>query len=229
MSEKRILVLLSGCGVYDGAEIHESVFCMLALDQKGLKYQCTAPDDNQHHVVNHLNGEEMEESRNMLVEAARIARGNIRASQDVNMEDYNGLVIPGGFGAAKNFSKWAFDGPHGELHPEAGRLIQQAHTLGKPIVAFCMSPVVIALTLRDISPGVRLTVGSTLAPSPYEIEAIMGGMSTLGVQPEMTEVEGVIVDISNKIITSPCYMMEASIHQVYNGIEKSIEVFAGML
>ena len=114
----KIGILLSGCGVYDGSEIQEAVLAMLAVKEAGHDYMCISVDAKQHHVINHTNGEEMEEERNMLIESARIARGDIREIQTVNPADIDAVIMPGGFGAAKNFSTWAFNGPDSEILPQ---------------------------------------------------------------------------------------------------------------
>ena len=144
MAKPKIAVLLSGCGVFDGSEIHESVFTLLALDQAGAEYQCIAPNMQQHHVVNHITGDEMNEKRNVLIESARIARGNIKPIEDVSSKDFDGLMMPGGFGAAKNLTEWAFSGPDGKIHPEVRRIINEMVLDNKPVVAVCMSPTVVA-------------------------------------------------------------------------------------
>ena len=121
---KKIGVLLSGCGVYDGVEIHEAVITLLALDRNGAEAICMAPDTEQHHVVNHLNGETSDEKRNVLVESARIARGNIKDVKTVNASDIDGLIIPGGFGAAKNLSNFAFKGKEADIHPDVAKIVR---------------------------------------------------------------------------------------------------------
>jgi len=169
---KRIGVLLSGCGVYDGSEIHESVFTLLAIDQLGGKAICMAPNAEQHHVVNHITGNEMPEKRNVLIEAARIARGDIRDLTEVTAAELDALVIPGGFGAAKNLTTWAFNGPDGTINKEVKRIINEVHSAGKPLVGLCMGPTVIAKALENSSTKAHLTVGTTTEASPYEIAAI---------------------------------------------------------
>jgi enhancing lycopene biosynthesis protein 2 len=223
MPKPKIAVLLSGCGVYDGAEIHESVLALLALEQAGAEYQCIAPDMPQHHVINHMTGEEMNEKRNVLIESARIARGNIKSAKDVSAKDFDGLVLPGGFGAAKNLTKWAFSGPDGEIHPEVKRIINEFVFANKPVVAVCMSPAVVAKAFAGTGIHPRLTVGTTKEKSPYDIAAVSAGMEKAGAVAEMAGVEEIVADEKNKIITSPCYMMEASILQIYSGIRKAID------
>jgi enhancing lycopene biosynthesis protein 2 len=225
---KKALVLLSGCGVYDGAEIHESVLCLLELTKKGIAYQCAAPDVQQHHVINHISGEEMQESRNVWVESARIARGDIKKSSEVQMSQYDALVMPGGFGAAKNFTKWAFQGPEGSILPEIKQLIADAVLLKKPIVAVCMSPTVVAKALEGfVQP--TLTVGTTKEKSPYDIAGINAGIEKTGAKANLNSVHEVTFDKQLNIITSPCYMMEANIADVHLGIEKAITLLAQQL
>lgn len=219
---KRIGVLLSGCGVYDGSEIHESVFTLLAIDQLGGKAICMAPDAEQHHVVNHITGNEMPEKRNVLTEAARIARGDIRDLAEVTAVDLDALVIPGGFGAAKNLTTWAFNGPDGTINKEVKRIINEVVGAGKPIVGLCMGPTVIAKALEGSGVSAHLTVGTTAEASPYEIAAISQGMEKTGAVSEMRSVREVAVDKQNRIVTAPCYMMEASISEVQANIHHAV-------
>lgn len=217
----KFAVLLSGCGVYDGAEIHEAVSVLLALDKMGVEAVCTAPNIEQHHVINHLTGEEMPEKRNVLVEAARIARGNIVDLDKLNVEELDGLVMPGGFGVAKNFTKWAFEGPAGAIIEPVKKVIQAFYKAGKPIGAVCMSPTTVAKALEGVA-NVKLTVGNTNEKSPYDIKAISEGIDRVGSTAMMVSVNDVLIDEENKIVTSPCYMMEASISQIYAGIERTV-------
>lgn len=219
----KIGVLLSGNGVYDGSEIQEAVFTLLALDRHGASVQCMAPDVNQHHVIDHTTGNELNETRNVLIESARIARGNIKSLSAVSAGDLDALVLPGGFGAAKNLTKWAFSGPDGEILPEVKNMIAEMVSNGKPVVGFCMAPTTIAKALEGTGIAAKLTVGTTAEASPYEIGAISQGMETVGAVAEMKTVREVLVDETNKIITAPCYMMEASISEVKNNIDQGID------
>ena len=145
---KKIGVVLSGCGVYDGAEIHESVLTLLALDRRGASAVLCAPDTPQMHVVNHLSGQVEEgASRNVLVESARIARGAIRDLATVKADELDGLVLPGGFGAAKNLCDFAVKGADCSVHPEVARLVREVHAQGKPVGAVCIAPVLVAKVL----------------------------------------------------------------------------------
>lgn len=222
MAKKKIGVLLSGCGVYDGAEIHESVLTLLALDKAGAEYVCMAPNVQQHHVVDHLTGNEMNETRNVLTEAARIARGDIKDLAEVTADQLDGLAIPGGFGAAKNLTTWAFSGPDGEINAEVKRIINEMVAAGKPIAAMCMGPTVVAKALQGSTTHATLTVGSTEAASPYDIAAVSGGMEAAGAVSEMHTVDEIAIDTEHKIVTAPCYMMEASISEMNAGIEKAV-------
>lgn len=225
----RIGVLLSGNGVYDGSEIHESVFTLLAIDENRGEAVCMAPNLDQHHVVNHISGEEMAEKRNVLVEAARIARGAISDLSEMKTDNLDALVIPGGFGAAKNLTKWAFSGPDGEINSEVKRIINEFAQAKKPIVGLCMGPTVIAKALEDAGLKEHLTVGTTDEASPYEIDAISQGMEKTGAVVEMKTIREIAIDTENRIITAPCYMMEGSITDVRNNIKQAIDELFEML
>lgn len=219
----KIGVLLSGNGVFDGSEIQEAVFTLLAIDENNADALCFAPNIDQHHVLNHVTGDEMNESRNVLVESARIARGNIQDLKEISSDNIDALVLPGGFGAAKNLTKWAFDGPDGDILPDVKRLINEMVHYRKPVCGLCMGPTVIAKALEGSGVKANLTVGTTEAPSPYEIDAISAGMEKTGATAIMKEVTEIMVDETNKIITAPCYMMEATISQIRNNIKMAID------
>jgi enhancing lycopene biosynthesis protein 2 len=219
----KIGVLLSGNGVFDGSEIQEAVFSLLAIDENNADAVCFAPNIDQHHVLNHITGDEMNESRNVLVESARIARGNIQDLKEISSDDIDALVLPGGFGAAKNLTKWAFEGPDGEIQSDVKRIILEMVHHRKPVCGLCMGPTVIAKALEGSGVKANLTVGTTEAPSPYEIDAISAGMEKTGANAVMKEVTEIMVDESNKIVTAPCYMMEATISQIRNNIKMAID------
>lgn len=215
-------ILLSGCGVYDGAEIQEAVLSMLAVAESGDTYTCISVDADQFHVINHLTGEPMSESRNMLVEAARIARGNIVPIEEIQPADLDGLIIPGGFGSAKNFTKWAFEGPEGDIRPEVKLLLVNLVNIGKPVAALCVSPVVLAKALEGSAIHPLLTLGTTSEPSPYDIEAFSQGLQKTGAETTYKTVREILVDEENKLITAPCYMMDASISDVWKNIQQAV-------
>ena len=215
-------ILLSGCGVYDGVEIQEAVLSMLAIKEAGHDYICLSVDANQHHVINHTNGEEMVESRNMLVEAARIARGEIKNINEVDGFDIDALVIPGGFGSAKNFTTWAFNGPDGEILPEVKLFLVNLVNVGKPICALCVSPVVLAKAFENSEVRASMTLGTDQEKSPYDINAFHGGVEKTGASSVMKSIREINVDKKNRIVTAPCYMMEANIVDVAANIKQAI-------
>lgn len=218
MTKKRVAVVLSGCGVFDGAEIHESVLSMLALDRQGAQYQCFAPDIPQYHVIDHLNGTEMEESRSVLVEAARIARGDIKALGEFSAADFDAILLPGGFGAAKNLSTLAFEGPDCSVNAELADAVNAMVDAGKPIGALCITPAVLAKVFAGA--GAQLTIGS----DPDTIGAIeaMGGQHS-----ETTHGE-VVVDEKLKLVTSPCYMLDATISQIAEGADNTVRTLLSL-
>ncbi len=221
-------ILLSGCGVYDGVEIQEAVLAMLAVKEIGAEYVCIGIDAPQHHVINHTNGSEMNESRNMLIEGARIARGNILNIKDVEPADIDALIIPGGFGSAKNLTKWAFEGPDGAILPEVKLLIVNLVNIGKPIAALCVSPIVIAKALEG-SVHSSLTLGTDQEASPYDIKAFNAGLEKTGVEAVMKSVREILIDEKNKIVTAPCYMMETDILEVRKNIRLAVEAVRDLI
>lgn len=226
---KKIGVLLHGSGVFDGSEIHESVFTLLAIAEAGAEAVCFAPNVNQHHVLNHTTGEEMPETRNVLVESARIARGNIKDIADIQASELDGLVMPGGFGTAKNITKWAFEGPNGPILESVKNLIVELVAQGKPIAGLCMSPTTIAKALEGTAYHAHLTVGTPNEASPYEIAAISAGMESIGQVATMASVREIVVDEKLKIVTAPCYMMEANIVEVRDNIKQAVDALITLM
>lgn len=208
---KKVAIILSGCGVYDGSEIHEATMTMLAVLKNGGKYDLFAPDIDQHHVINHLTGEEMNEKRNVLVESARIARGQLSPLDQFNPVNYDALILPGGFGAAKNFSSYAFQGKDMVVNDEVKKAIAGMYAAGKPIGALCISPVIIA----NVIEGASVTIGQDETTS-RDIEAMKGKHQEAG----YTEV---VIDEKNKVFTTPCYMMDANILQIAEGAENVVQ------
>ena len=225
----KVGVLLSGCGVYDGAEIQESILTLLAIEEIGATYTCISIDADQYHVVNHLTGEEMPEKRNMMVEAARIARGAVKEIKSIQPADIDALVIPGGFGSAKNFTTWAFDGPNGTIRDDVKLLLVNMINVGKPIVALCVSPVVLAKAFEGSSVKLNLTIGSSAEDSPYEIPMFEVGLQATGAKTEEKTICEILVDRENKVITAPCYMMEASVLEIRNNIKQAIEALKELM
>ena len=204
---KNFAIVLSGCGVYDGAEIQESVTAMLAVCRKGHSYQVFAPDIPQYHVVNHLTGEEMPEKRNVMVEAARIARGDVKELTSFDPAQYDVLLFVGGFGAAKNLSDFAIKGENYTVLEQVAVAIESMHRAGKPVGAMCVSPVLIA----DVIKGVELTLGAPCGASE--------AAEKHGATHKVTTHGEVIVDTKNKVATTPCYMLDANIAQIAEGAE----------
>jgi enhancing lycopene biosynthesis protein 2 len=216
-------IILAGSGVYDGSEIHESVFTLLALEEAGIEYSIFAPDKNQHHVINHLTGDEMPETRNVLVESARIARGAASPLSELKVTDADFLVIPGGFGAAKNLNQWALKGPDGDIDTEVNQIINDFVTAKKPICGLCMGPTVIAQALKGSDSHPTLTIGSITEKSPYDIDGINQGIASTGSKTTNKSITEIQIDEDLKIVTAPCYMMEASLLQVRNNIKMAID------
>ena len=214
---KKFAVILSGCGVYDGSEIHEAVMTLLAIDKAGATYEIFAPDINQHHVINHLTGEVTDETRNVLVESARIARGKIKKLSDYKPDDYDGIILPGGFGAAKNLSDYAFKGINMQVLQELQKALYDTHKAMKPIGALCIAPVIIA----NIFKNSEVTIGNDIK-TVSDIEA-MGA-----IHKNSTKIE-VITDINNKIITSPCYMLGTSIKDIAEGAEATVKAMLKLM
>lgn len=215
---KKIGVLLSGCGVYDGAEIHESVLTLLALDRAGAEIVCMAPDV-EFDVVDHLTRKPANEKRNALTESARIARGQIRNLKDVKASDIDALIIPGGLGAAKNLSDFAMKGAEASVHPEVERILRETAGAGKPVGAMCIAPATLVRALSDKNPEV--TIGND--PGKAAVIESMGGKHLA------CPVEAVHVDEKNKIVTTPAYMLGPGIKDVAEGIEKLVEQIVSMI
>ncbi|QEQ95374.1 isoprenoid biosynthesis glyoxalase ElbB [Neptunomonas concharum] len=210
---KKVAVVLSGCGVFDGAEIHESVLTLLRLEQQGASYQCMAPNIDQLHVIDHLKGEVAQgESRNVLVEAARIARGEIIDLATANPADYDALIIPGGFGAAKNLSDFAVKGPDCHVNPDLLAFAQAIHQANKPVGLICIAP---AMTPLLFGEGATCTIG-TDQETAAAIEA-MGGQHTNCL------VDDIVIDEQRKLITTPAYMLAGSIIEAASGINKLVD------
>jgi enhancing lycopene biosynthesis protein 2 len=208
---KKFAVVLSGNGVFDGAEIHEATLTLLAIRQQGAYYEIFAPDIDQYHVINHLNGQEMAQKRNVLVESARIARGKIKPLSQFNASHFDAIIFPGGFGAAKNLSTFAFDGADCKVNVDVEKAVKAMKASGKPIGALCISPVVITRILGNV----EVTIGD----DPGTAQAIrkMGGT-------HVTTTHGqVVIDKRNNVFTTPCYMLDADIVQIYEGASNIVK------
>lgn len=213
----KFAIILSGCGAFDGAEIHESTMTMLAIVRNGGTYDIFAPDVDQHHVINHLTGEEMDEKRNVLIESARIARGDIKALKKYSHEAYDALILPGGFGVAKNLCTYAIDGTDYSIDRYVEGAIRSTHMAGKPIGALCISPVLLA----GIFDNPRLTIGKN-KDTAADIEK-------LGAVHEVTGPGEVVIDEKNRIVTNPCYMLDSDIAEIAEGADNVVKAIKKMI
>jgi enhancing lycopene biosynthesis protein 2 len=210
MAKKHILVLLSGCGVFDGSEIHEAVITLLALSKLGAKVSICAPDKDQAHVIDHQAGAPAQETRNILVESARIARGPVLALHEIDPSDFDGVFIPGGFGAAKNLNTFAFDGANCSIDENVQRVLKGFHAQSKPIGACCIAPTVV---VRALGLGI-VTIGQD--PGTAAAIQAMGGEHL------PCAVTEIAIDPVHKLISAPAYMVEASLADISIGIERAV-------
>ena len=215
--KKKFAVILSGCGNKDGAEIHESVMTLWAIHKHGAEYQCFAPDIDQHHVLNYITNQEMAENRNVLVESARIARGAIMDLKAYKVNDFDGLVMPGGLGVAKNLSTFAFEGADCTVNEDVVRAVKETAAQNKPIGALCIAPAIIAKILGDV----EVTIGQ----DPGTEAAIV----KMGASHQQTTHGEIVVDRQHKIVTTPCYMLDARVNQIGEGAENLVIALLEML
>ncbi len=209
---KNVAVILSGCGVYDGAEIHESVLTLLRLDQRGATLQCFAPNIAQLQVVDHLSGEQVAETRNVLVESARIARGQVKDLREAKAEDFDALIVPGGFGAAKNLCDFAVKGAAMSVQPDVLALAQAFAAAGKPIGLMCIAP---SMAAKIFGAGVICTIGKDADTA--------AALRQMGAQHEECEVDDIVVDPANRLVSTPAYMLAQSIAEAAAGINKLVD------
>lgn len=210
---KQVAVILSGCGVQDGSEIYETTLTLLRLDQLDIGYRCFAPDIDQHHVVDHRSGEVVEgETRNVLTEAARLARGDIAPLSELSADDFNAVILPGGFGAAKNLCNFAEAGADLVIHDELLEKVGEFHAALKPIGLMCISPVMVP---RLLGPGISVTIGND--------PGVSGAISAMGGLHRGCEVDDIVVDFANRVVTTPAYMQAERISEAAVGIFKLVE------
>ena len=210
----KVGVVLSGCGAQDGAEIHESVITLLALDRAGADVTIMAPDMNQFHVINHLNNEEIDTSRNILIESARIARGNIVDVATVTGDELDALIFPGGTGMAKNIFDYAMAGSDCTVIKDVQRLIMEIIEAGKPLGAICIAPVMVAKVLQKMGRSGKVTGGFS--------EKITADIDSMGIETESVGADEIVVDVKNKIVSTPAYVEAKSIKEAADGIEKLV-------
>lgn len=217
-------VVLSGCGVFDGSEIHEAVLTMLALDEAGCDYCCFAPDTWQARTINHFTGHASaiagdEDNRNVLVESARIARGEIKNLNEFRAQDFCGVVFPGGFGAALNLSDFAINGADCDINKEVRRVIEESYKEGIIIGAMCIAPTVIARVLGK--EHIKVTIGNDVK--------VAAGIKKMGAEHENQTATGVCVDKEHKIVTTPCYMLASSIKDIAAGTRNLVQEMLELL
>ncbi len=209
---KNIGVLLSGCGNKDGSEIYEATFTVLALSQNNVNITFIAPDRKQYDVVNYLDNEKLNESRNILLESARIARGNIVSLNELDIDSLDGLIIPGGFGVAKNYSDYVVNGIKGSLTSDISTLLSSIYEAEKPIGAICISPVLLMLKFKDT--GLKLTTGLD--------SSWMKQGKDMGIEVHLKNSRDIVIDEKMKIVTTPAFMNDASFADVNEGISKLV-------
>ncbi|MBF0109447.1 MAG: isoprenoid biosynthesis glyoxalase ElbB [Magnetococcales bacterium] len=210
--KKRIGVVLSGCGVYDGAEIHEATLTLYFLDKAGVEIIAMAPNIPQFHVIDHRSGAVTGETRNVLVESARITRGKIQDIAEVKGQDLDAIILPGGFGAAKNLSTVAFDGANATVNPEVSRLLHEMAQAKKPIGALCIAPALLSKVFAG--QGITLTIGDD--------DGVAGAIEQMGNTHQNSHCDGIVIDAANRIVTTAAYMCASSIGEAGQGIEKLI-------
>ncbi|MGR3038840.1 isoprenoid biosynthesis glyoxalase ElbB [Vibrio vulnificus] len=208
---KKVAVILSGCGVYDGSEIHEAVLALHAIEKAGANWHCFAPNVDQLHVINHKTGEEMSETRNVLVESARIARGNIDDVVKLNVEEFDALLLPGGFGAAKNLTNFAISGAECQVNESVAKACRDFAQAGKPAGYLCIAPVMLPLIYGA---GIEGTIGNDAATA--------AAFNQMGGDHKACGVDDIYHDAKHNAFSTPTYMLAGSISEAANGIEKLV-------
>ena len=216
---KNVAVIFHGCGVFDGTECTEGVSTLIALGARGITFQVFAPNKNQAHVLNHLTGEEINQERNVMVESARIARGQVKDLKDLKASDYDAVFVPGGFGAAKNLCDFGFKGADMSVDPGVEAVLRDFHQNKKPVALACISPIIAAKVFG--SQGVTLTLGNKGDGWPYQgsIDAAQG----MGANVELKNIEGVSVDKKNLVFSAPAFMKDTfNFYEVYQSIDNLV-------
>jgi len=216
--KKKIGVVLSGCGVYDGSEIHEAVLTLLAIDRNGAEALCMAPDMDLAEV-DHLSGQPTGAKRNVLLESARIARGKITDIAKVTAADLDAIIFPGGFGAAKNLCDFAVKGADAAVHPQVAKVVKEMAAAGKPIGAICIAPALIAAVLGE-KYAPEVTIGNDAGTA--------NAINATGSIHKECPVREFIIDKKNRIVTTPAYMLAGCISEAAEGIEKAVKAVIEM-
>ena len=214
----KVGLVLSGCGVNDGSEIHEAVITMLELDKAGAEIVLMAPNIDQLHVINHATGEEMDDSRNVLIESARISRGNIEDIAGVTSDILDALILPGGFGVSKNLSDYAMSGMECSVNPDVLRLSREVHNDQKPIGVICIAPAIMAKILAG---DTELTIGFD--------EQTAADIDAMGAKHVLCPVDEIVIDKEKKVVSTPAYMEAKSIKEAASGIEKLVAEILSMI
>jgi len=214
----KVGLVLSGCGVNDGSEIHEAVITMLELDKAGAEMVLMAPNIDQLHVINHATGEEMDDSRNVLIESARISRGNIEDIAGVTSDNLDALIFPGGFGVSKNLSDYAMSGMECSVNPDVLRLSREVHNDQKPIGVICIAPAIMAKILAG---DTELTIGFD--------EQTAADIDAMGAKHVLCPVNEIVIDKEKKVVSTPAYMEAKSIKEAASGIEKLVAEILSMI
>jgi len=216
-SSPKIAVILSGCGVYDGSEAFETVLSLLYIEEQGASYQAFAPNIEQHHVIDHTTGETSEETRNVLTESARLVRGEVKDLQNLNAEDFDALIVPGGFGVAKNLCDFAFTGDNMQVEPLYLEKAKSFAEAGKPMGLMCITPV----TATKIFDKPSITIGND--------EDTIKAVESMGATHISCEVNEAYIDEANKLVTTPAYMLASSVLEASTGIELLVKSVIDMI
>lgn len=218
-----VAVVLSGCGFLDGSEIQEAVSCLIHLARRNIAYTCFAPDIAQADVINHATSKPTGETRRVLAEAARISRGQILPLAELHTERFDGIVLPGGFGAAKNLCTFASQGPDCTVNPDVSRVLKEFHAARKPIALCCIAPAIAAKVFGTASggPGCSITIGNDAGTA-----AALTKLGATHVEKPVTQAH---LDQTNRIVTTPAYMYHANPWEVFQGIGAMIDSFGNLL
>ena len=217
MLKKSVAVILSGCGVYDGTECMEASAQFFALHEHKFSFQCYAPNQDHFHILNHTNGEEMDQKRNVMIESARLCRGNIKPLEELKSGNYDALFMPGGFGAAKNLSSFGYKGMDMTVDPVVSNVVKDFHSNKKWIAACCISPIVLSCALGKVNQ----TLGNTGDKWPYQ--GSMDVAKSFGTNLEMKNKDEVLVDADNKIVTAPAFMYDHdNYHELYLNVREMV-------
>lgn len=209
---KKIAVILSGCGVYDGSEIHEAVLTLLAIEQQGASYRCFAPNITQHHVINHITGEVMNEERNVLVESARISRGDVEDLVELREQDFDAIIFIGGFGAAKNLSSFALNSENYSVSEDIVDAGKMFASVEKPAGFMCIAPALLPFIYPQ---GIKGTIGKDSDTASL--------ISAQGLTHIECDVNNVVIDEAHKVVSTPAYMLAESLTEAAGGINKLVK------